>query len=750
MEGVFLEILNMSISASWLILAVIIIRALLSKAPKGFRYILWVLVAVRLVCPFTLESALSLIPSAETIPKDIVHSDAPQIHTGIGALDETINPIISENFSPMIPNDSSSEGQDAENPGVSENEGVIGDTGSVETPVTVMQMVVAIAVGVWCIGILAMLIYTIVSYMQLWKKVKVSVRIQDNVWINDEIRSPFILGIIRPRIYLPSHIEKEQMSYIIAHEKEHLRCLDYVWKPLGFLILTVHWFNPLVWVAYVLLCRDIELACDERVIRTMDAADKRNYSEVLLACSSPRHFISACPVAFGEIGIKERIKKILTYKKPAVWIMGIAAVACVIVAICFMTNPKAADIPTEDEGTETERESDSEFESEYKEQIVYRTTADVTQDGFADSVEVVKRIWSASDEGLENGGNDAFVRVYKGYSDGKTYQSEPIYESERFSTAHSANGTIVLTAKDDKAYLLYSNMYEHMGEAYYEYKVYYVGEENREVIVETNEVSFATSYEWPQWDRMPHREDVIPDFKTKMAPWIEEGIILFVLDVVSPVYLSTEEKIYPASAYYDTVWARKDEEEPVTSIDEGYKAAYTKHLNEFRKEHKETAESMRGGWVYIDGDEIPELAIGKIGEMHLYTYKDGKIYQLMNDWAFLDAANTGYSYLLKQNAIFNLSITGAGRYVYLHFWKINTACELEEYYTEDLWYQYVTDENGGSSTIRYFYGENQISEEEFKGYIIGGNFKIDSEPEGYKDIWRYPKKIEELLDELSY
>lgn len=540
MEGVFLEILNMSISASWLILAVIIIRALLSKAPKGFRYILWVLVAVRLVCPFTLESALSLIPSAETIPEDIIHSDAPQIHTGIGALDETINPIISENFSPMIPNDSLSEGQDAENLGVSENEGVIGDTGSIETPVTVMQMVVAIAVGVWCIGILAMLIYTIVSYMQLWKKVKVSVRIQDNVWISDEIRSPFILGIIRPRIYLPSHIEKEQMSYIIAHEKEHLRCLDYVWKPLGFLILTVHWFNPLVWIAYVLLCRDIELACDERVIRTMDATDKRNYSEVLLACSSPRHFISACPVAFGEIGIKERIKKILTYKKPAVWIIGIAVIVCVIVAICFMTNPKAADIPAE------------------------------------------------------------------------------------------------------------------------------------------------------------------------------------------------------------------DEEEPVTSIDEGYKAAYTKHLNEFRKEHKEAAESMRGGWVYIDGDEIPELAIGKIGEMHLYTYKDGKIYQLMNDWAFLDAANTGYSYLLKQNAIFNLSITGAGRYVYLHFWKINEACELEEYYTEDLWYQYVTDENGGSSTIRYFYGENQISEEEFKGYIIGGNFKIDSEPEGYKDIWRYPKKIEELLDELSY
>ena len=323
MEAVFLKILNMSISASWLIGIVFVLRFLFKKAPKSFNYILWALVAIRLICPFTIESVLSLVPSAETVPTEIMYSRTPEVQTGIDAVDTVVNPIITGSMAPEI--------------GPSINP---------------MQVVMFVASIVWTIGIVVMLLYMVISYLMLRWKVRASMHLQENVWICDQIDSPFILGLIRPRIYLHSDIEEEQIAYIVAHEKEHLKYRDYLWKPLGFVILAIHWFNPLVWISYVYMCRDMEIACDERVIRGMDVDEKKKYSNVLLACSAKRRVISACPVAFGEVGIKQRIKSVVNYRKPAFWIVCVAVIACLVVGVCFLTNPKDASDSVLPEGIE--------------------------------------------------------------------------------------------------------------------------------------------------------------------------------------------------------------------------------------------------------------------------------------------------------------------------------------------------------------------------------------------------------------
>ena len=311
MEALFLKILNMSISAGWLIAFVFVLRLLFKKLPKSFNYILWALVAIRLICPFTIESALSLIPSAETVPQEILHTSTPAIHTGIEPLNTYVNPMITESLAPEV--------------GASVNP---------------MQVVTFVASILWITGIVVMLLYMGISYLMLRRKVRASMHMQENVWLCDEIDSPFILGMIRPRIYLHSDIEEGQIPYIMAHEKEHLKYRDYLWKPLGFLILAIHWFNPLVWLSYILMCRDMELACDERVIQSMDVDEKKKYSNVLLSCSAKRRVISACPVAFGEVGVKQRIKSVVNYKKPAFWIICVAFVVCVVSGVCFLTNPK--------------------------------------------------------------------------------------------------------------------------------------------------------------------------------------------------------------------------------------------------------------------------------------------------------------------------------------------------------------------------------------------------------------------------
>ena len=326
MDAVFLKLLNMSITASWLVLAVIVLRLFTKKAPKSLTVFLWALVAVRLVCPFSFESALSLVPNTETVPPSIVYTDdvtpgTAEILSHVGN-----NPV---NYSI---------GFDTQGGNIIINEMTAPDGGFVN-PLLLMTTVASI---VWAVGVAAMLIYTLVSFLRMRKKVSEAAYLKDNIYLCDNISTPFILGLIRPKIYLPSDISEQDAEYVIAHEKAHLRRLDHVWKPFGFALLTVYWFNPVLWVAYVLFCRDMELACDERVIKNLGADVKKPYSNALINCSAPKRVIAACPLAFGETGVKTRIKSVLHYKKPTVWIVAVCLILGVAVAVCFMTNPKTA------------------------------------------------------------------------------------------------------------------------------------------------------------------------------------------------------------------------------------------------------------------------------------------------------------------------------------------------------------------------------------------------------------------------
>lgn len=310
MTDLFLKILNMSIAAGWLVLAVAALRLALKKAPRWIFVLLWSVVALRLICPFSIESALSLIPSAETVSPEIMLSPAPTISSGIPAFNATVNPVISETFAPT-PTQS----------------------------VSPMQTLISTASIIWLVGMGIMLLYMTISYWLLRRQVADAVPEQENIYRSRRITSAFVLGFLRPRIYLPYEISGRDTAHVIAHERAHVRRRDHWWKPLGFLLLTVHWFNPLMWLAYTLLCRDIELACDEKVIKELETEQRAEYSETLLKCSVSRRSIAACPLAFGEVGVKERVKKVLNYKKPAFWVIAVAVIACIAVAICFLTDP---------------------------------------------------------------------------------------------------------------------------------------------------------------------------------------------------------------------------------------------------------------------------------------------------------------------------------------------------------------------------------------------------------------------------
>lgn len=300
----------MSISASWVVIAVLTLRFCLKKAPKWVNVLLWGIVAVRMVFPFSIESVLSLIPSAETISPTIMMEQSPSVQTGVPALNHVINPVISGSFTPA--------------PGASANP---------------LQIWIPVLAGIWLFGIAALFLYSAVSYWRLRRKVCEAVILRGNIYQSEKVCSPFVLGIIRPKIYLPYHMDSREMDHVIAHEQTHIRRKDHWWKPLGFLLLTTHWFNPLMWLSYILLCQDIELACDEKVIRKMSNEQRADYTQALVACSVDRRLITACPLAFGEIGVKERVKSVMNYKKPAFWIVLASVIVCAVIAVCFLTNP---------------------------------------------------------------------------------------------------------------------------------------------------------------------------------------------------------------------------------------------------------------------------------------------------------------------------------------------------------------------------------------------------------------------------
>ena len=380
MSGIFLKLLNLSISASWLVLTVLALRMVLRRAPKWVNVLLWGMVALRLVLPFSIESALSLIPSAETVSPEVVQFDpAPTITSGVTIIDNAVNPSLSESF--------------AAAPLASVN------------PLYVWTY---LAGWVWLIGLTAMLLYALVSYLRLRRRVSASIPLRENIYVCDEVPSPFILGIVHPCIYLPSALDEAQRGSVLSHERAHLARRDHWWKPLGFALLAVYWFNPLLWLAYTLLCRDIELACDERVLRGMDAGQIKDYSSALLACSVPRRMLAACPLAFGEVGVGARVKNALRYKKPAFWVVAASVIVCIVVAVCFLTNPR----------TDTDAAGLVGF---HREQVTY---ADVTDESGAQlsnvqlTAEETDAVYALLDTlqykrlGTASGMQDCYARLY--------------------------------------------------------------------------------------------------------------------------------------------------------------------------------------------------------------------------------------------------------------------------------------------------------------------------------------------------
>ncbi len=315
MGDIFLKLLNMSITAGWLILAVLCIRLLFRKIPKWVNCLLWGVVAIRLICPFSIESQFSILPSAEPIKSSAVvegkvQNYIPYIDSHLTIVENTINPMLTETFAY---NEADSAAP--------------------------LQIVTYVASLVWGCGMVLLIICAMGSVIKMHKLVREAVCVRDNIYICDAVKSPFILGIVRPKVYFPSTLNEREMDYILAHESAHLKRKDHWWKVLGYLLLCIYWFNPLCWMAYSLLCKDIELACDEKVAKDMTLHEKKEYSNVLLSCARQRSLIMMCPLAFGEIGVKERVKSVLNYKKPTLWIMIATAAILVILAVCFLTNP---------------------------------------------------------------------------------------------------------------------------------------------------------------------------------------------------------------------------------------------------------------------------------------------------------------------------------------------------------------------------------------------------------------------------
>ena len=356
MQNLFTELLGMSIISSLLIVAVLILRLIFRKAPKAIICLLWVLVGIRLICPITLQSPVSVLPDSDTV------SNISQYVTGYSEektefiADRNVIHVEKDNGSYVVATE---------------------EKASVDIKALISELIPY----VWAGGVAVMALISVISYIRLRCSTQICIDKGDNILLCDGIKSPFILGVIRPKIYVPSHLNEEEQRVVIAHEKAHIKRLDHLWKPLGYLILTIHWFNPLVWLAYGLLCRDIEGACDEKVASKMNASDKKLYSATLLSCSAPRYMLTACPVAFGEVSVKQRVRSVLNYKKPAFWIVASSLVVFAVVAVVFMTNPIITEVPA--------------YSTEYElisQTILKENENDFTKDYFAcESHEVLKK-----------------------------------------------------------------------------------------------------------------------------------------------------------------------------------------------------------------------------------------------------------------------------------------------------------------------------------------------------------------------
>ena len=339
MSRIFSGVLQMSIAATWMIPVVMVLRRLLKRAPKWVNLVLWGLVGLRLVCPFVPESRFSLMPKLPIL-SGYLYGNMIGSPAGNAFRADTLQN--GTNFSDNISQAALDGSMGATGSGMGGAFGITGSgIGAFGAGVwRIPERLLSIFTILWLAGVILFTGYAVYSYVRVRRQVAEAMWLRENLWICDEVKSPFILGLHKPKIYLSSSMDEAQYPYVIAHEQAHLKRGDQWWKPLGFLILAIHWFNPFVWAAYILFCSDLELACDESAVKKLNPQERKDYSYALLSCSMQRRLVTVCPLAFGEVGVKKRVKEVLNYKKPSFWILLAAVVVCVIVAVCFLTNPK--------------------------------------------------------------------------------------------------------------------------------------------------------------------------------------------------------------------------------------------------------------------------------------------------------------------------------------------------------------------------------------------------------------------------
>lgn len=320
-----LSLINCSIAAGWIVPVVFLLRILLKRSPKWIHCLLWSVVGLRLLLPFAVESRWSLLPSAKTLDPSRFFGRIV-VQTGIPVVDAPVNTVLANRYYE-----------------------------SITVPVGFFDAVLERVFRLWLIGFVLLCAYSLLSAWMLYRKTAVSMRWKENIWFCDRIDTAFILGILRPRICLPSDLQGDQLQTVLRHEKAHIRRKDHLIKPLGYMLVLVHWFNPLMWLAFWAFSRDMELACDERAVCEMNVEDRKQYSRVLLDCSLRRRKWVACPIAFGEVGVKQRIRSVLFYRKPALWVKAAALLLCCVVAFCFLTSPlpenRALTLPKEAHST---------------------------------------------------------------------------------------------------------------------------------------------------------------------------------------------------------------------------------------------------------------------------------------------------------------------------------------------------------------------------------------------------------------
>lgn len=632
MAYIFKEVLQMSITGSFVILFVLLARLLIKKAPKIYSYLLWALVLFRLLCPVTLSSSFSLIPETvagvETKETSALAYTKTDTETEWRALPSQMQ---LERLKEMLTPQQETFGK----PQMQEHRKVNG---------------MELAAIIWLFGIILLAGYSLWRLALLYRRVKVSLLKEGNVYLAQDIDTPFTLGFVSPKIYLPTGLAEKEVYYIIAHEKHHIKRRDHIIKLVAFLTLCLHWFNPLVWLAFGLAGKDMEMSCDEAVMKAFPEDIRQNYSGSLLNLATGRKVISMAPLAFGEGGVKSRIKNVMNYKKPALWISLLAAVVCILLAVGLLTNPRqeeavaenivpsgTTEAPTESLASTVEpmmapTQTPAAEADEFMEKEISAFYGDLTGDG------VNERIVLSVDVALEDADTDdvkyllqsgylARVTAYKGLG-GDSYEEEFLWNSGDISTSRPGNYQISLLKEGARHYLLISTMHEQMGDAHYQYQVISFSDSGKLQIEDSYDVTFrvaeATELHATETDFVI-RTDVVPDFAEHLNKWYdEEGTLIIATDVnlweedMEWVLYSTENHPVWYMKYYESVFNRQDYYtlKDKTIFTTKY---FTLNLPEewAGKVHIEESEDGKSVWVYHTKTSELEYGFGLLGTISL-------------------------------------------------------------------------------------------------------------------------------------